>query len=328
MSMISVVVPVYNVSKYISDCVESLLSQTYKDFEVIFVDDGSLDNSVEIIKEKIKELSNFRVVSKVNGGLSSARNYGLKYVQSEFVTFLDSDDYLNADYLSKMIQSIDDFDICCCGYNEISENNDFIRTVFNELSWEDSSDIYGDVIEAIKFIPNAWGKLYRKNVFDKLNYPEGMLFEDFAIAYKLFFNERVKFINEPLYNYRIREGSIMRAFNNNIINHKIMILKEMKCFLKNKDIYEKYERNYINSFIFHGIFVTSCVIINQSPDGVVSLLKKLKIADHEKNFTFSNLMRCKTMKFEIIIFLILIKISPSLAFSLKRIKNGIGKLHG
>lgn len=318
MNSVTIVVPVYNVEKYISDCIDSILRQSYKNFEVIFVDDGSKDESLNIIKSKILGFENCRVVVKDNGGLSSARNYGMKFVTTEFVTFLDSDDCLHENFLHEMMNSIGDADICCCGYNEVTEDGGFIRVRKNSVPNNPKEDMYSKVIEAIDFIPNAWGKLYKSDVYHRLIYPEGLLFEDYAICYKLFYNVNIKVIEGCMYDYRIRNGSIMRNFNANIIGHKLQILDSMKTFLESEGVYNKYKKNYINTVIFHGLFVTACIIINQSTVGSVRLLNDINAEATSKGASIINVILSRAISKKTKFFILLLKVSPALAIKLKK----------
>jgi len=328
MSKISIVVPIYNVEKYIDRCVDSLLEQNYHNYEVIFVDDGSKDGSIDRVKKKIRNRVNFKIITKENGGLSSARNYGLRFAEGEFVTFVDSDDYLDNNFLEKMIDTIGDANICCCGYQEVTEDEKFIRSVGNNFEKKSDEIIYNNIIEAINFIPNAWGKIYRREIFGKLNYPESMLFEDYAIAYKVFYKEKVRFLEEPLYFYRIRSGSIMRDFNKNIISHKFLILEEINDFLKKNKIKKNYQESYINSYLYHGLFVTSCVIINQNANGALKYINELLQVSDGKIFNISNIMKSRSLPKKVKLYLLILRKAPRLAILLKKTQNRIGGDHG
>ncbi|HBX6124480.1 TPA: glycosyltransferase, partial [Klebsiella pneumoniae] len=222
MKKISIIIPVYNVEKYIEECITSLLSQSYHNYEIIIVNDDTQDASIDKIRHLIDCNSNIKLVEKENGGLSSARNFGLKYATGEFISFVDSDDFIDKDFLKLMISAIGDADICSCGYKEVNEEGQFIRQRNNVFFATD--DLFGKAIECINIIPNAWGKVYRKELFNDIKYPEGMLFEDYAVLYQLSYGKKIVFQDNALYNYRIRSGSIMRDFNNNIIDHKFIIL--------------------------------------------------------------------------------------------------------
>ena len=121
MKKISIIIPVYNVEKYIEECITSLLSQSYHNYEIIIVNDDTQDASIDKIRHLIDCNSNIKLVEKENGGLSSARNFGLKYATGEFITFVDSDDFIDKDFLKLMISAIGDADICSCGYKEGNE---------------------------------------------------------------------------------------------------------------------------------------------------------------------------------------------------------------
>lgn len=318
---ISIIVPVYNVEKYISECINSILIQTYANFELIIVDDGSTDNSIDRIEREIKLDGRIKLVHKTNGGLSSARNFGLQYVTGEYIVFVDSDDSLKKDFLDVMINSIGDADICSCGYNEVSENNIHIQSRYNRIDMytqNQNVDDYSAAIECIDLIPNAWGKIYKKDVFSAIRYPEGVLFEDFAVAYKIFFQRKAVFVNQALYNYRIRSGSIMRSFNPKIVTDKIYILNELRSFLERHN-YNLYINNYINAYLYHGVFVTSCIIINETKNNESELLKKFIVSDIDLSiFNVRNIVHSKSLSLKIKCYLLLLMFSPKATFFLKK----------
>ncbi|HCC6057005.1 TPA: glycosyltransferase family 2 protein, partial [Klebsiella pneumoniae] len=153
MKKISIIIPVYNVEKYIEECITSLLSQSYHNYEIIIVNDDTQDASIDKIRHLIDCNSNIKLVEKENGGLSSARNFGLKYATGEFISFVDSDDFIDKDFLKLMISAIGDADICSCGYKEVNEEGQFIRQRNNVFFATD--DLFGKAIECINIIPNA-----------------------------------------------------------------------------------------------------------------------------------------------------------------------------
>lgn len=319
---VSVIVPVYNVESFIAECIGSILVQTHSIFELIIVNDGSKDNSISNIIELVKNDSRVIIVDKTNGGLSSARNHGLNYVSGDYITFVDSDDYLHPDFLKEMLNSIGNADICSCSYNETTENGHYLRTVHNNLTHQFDGDAFSLAIESIDLIPNAWGKLYKKDIFSEISYPENLLFEDYAIAYKIFYQRKATFIDRGLYNYRIRNGSIMRTLNENIITHKFKILDELYSFLKEKKIYSLYYKSFINAYIYHGVFVTSCIVINQSDYHDVKKLERfIKKNVDNKIYSIPNLIKSGSIKLDIKVFLLLLKVSPRIAFFLKKMKS-------
>ena len=213
-ALISVIMPVYNVEQYIDKAIESVLNQTYRNFEFIIVNDGSTDSSKAHIE---KYLYDERIVfiDKVNGGLSSARNAGLDVFKGSYITFIDSDDYLDECYLEGLYTTLleKSVDISVCN----------LMKVYGDTP-ESKKDEYETLVYPARkhviamFTPRcigayAWGKLYKAEHFSNLRFPEGRCFEDiFTIPFVMYPCENVAYIEEPLYYYRQREGSILSSY--------------------------------------------------------------------------------------------------------------------
>lgn len=185
---ISVIVPCYNVEKYIARCLESLINQDIEQsYEIVVVNDGTKDNSAVIAQEYADKYSDkVRVLHKVNGGLSSARNYGIDHSDSEYIAFVDSDDYVSSDFLSTLynLSKMDNADISMCGVIRTNNSNYIGRrfpTGFN------CNQHHIDTVTLIKKSSfAAWNKLYKRYLFDTLRYPEGINYEDYALTPRLF----------------------------------------------------------------------------------------------------------------------------------------------
>lgn len=213
MSLISVIVPVYKVEPYLARCVDSILGQTWKQLEVILVDDGSPDRSGEICEEYARKDPRVQVIHKTNGGLSSARNAGIEKAAGEYIAFIDSDDWLDADMFEQLHQLCEErqADIAECSF----------RSIFKDMIQEETT-CTGDVIEggpadAIQgildwkyFKPIACNKLYRRSVIGDIRFPEGMLHEDEFTTYRFFAAaQKVVYLDVSKYNYdRSRTDSI------------------------------------------------------------------------------------------------------------------------
>ena len=201
--LISVIVPVYNVEKYLQRCVDSILQQTILNYEIILVDDGSTDASGLICDEYAQNYPNqIRVYHKKNGGLSDARNYGIKYAAGTLVTFIDSDDYISRYYLQVLYNKLEqeNAQIACCDYQRTSEN------VAHHVLGKCEIEIYtGELIQKKyleKELVSACGKLYYKCLFIDLDFPVGKINEDIYTVYKLFCkSQKVVYINEKMYFY-------------------------------------------------------------------------------------------------------------------------------
>ena len=244
MPKVSVIVPIYNVEKYLEKCINSLLSQTLEDIQIILVNDGSKDNSGNIAKEYEKN-NNDRViyVEKENGGLSDARNYGLKYATGDFIVFLDSDDYIEKNAYEEM-------------YNKaIEENADYVECDF---IWEFPNKIrvdkqypYKNKKEMLSFVRVvAWNKLIKRQLIidNNLEFPKGLRYEDIEFTYKLIpFVNKFAYVDKPFIHYVQREGSIANVQNERTAEI-FTVLDNVIEFYKKNNIYEEYrnelEYNY------------------------------------------------------------------------------------
>lgn len=218
--LISIIVPVYKVEKYIKTCVDSIINQTYKNIEIILIDDGSPDNCPNICDEYGKIDKRIVVVHKKNGGLSDARNVGIKIARGEYVTFVDSDDYLNRNFIGDMYNAIEDSgaDISICDFIEVDEEE---VDQFDHLRYTEDKDLIMNNIECLvnTYRPRlhgmsfvTWGKMYKKALFidNRIEFPVGKIHEDTFTTYKLlYFASLIIFKSNKLYYYRKRSGSIM-----------------------------------------------------------------------------------------------------------------------
>jgi len=212
--LISIIVPVYNVEKYLCRCLDSILQQTYTNLEVILVDDGSLDNCPHICDKYAVRDNRVRVIHKTNGGLSSARNVGLDIANGEWVGFVDSDDWILPDMYEKLYSAAicENADLAICGYIYIDENNipsDGISLVKDEIL--EKSDAFNKLIEKkSSFYVTAFNKIYAKKIFNNLRFPLDRLHEDEFTIHSIF-NEcrKIVAISDILYMYVQREDSIM-----------------------------------------------------------------------------------------------------------------------
>lgn len=224
-SLISVIVPVYNVEKYVEKCVRSIINQTYTKLEIILVDDGSTDASGNICDNIAKCEKRVKVIHKENGGLSDARNKGLEVAKGDFVSFIDSDDYISKEMIETLAYNIEQYnaDISVCAYDMIYENKNIIianKNMLQEYTAEQAIEVLFDKND-IGVI--AWNKLYKIELFNNVKFPVGKHFEDINTIYKVI-SMANKIVYDPiaLYHYVQRNGSInsvnfqKKAFNNHL----------------------------------------------------------------------------------------------------------------
>lgn len=217
MPSISVIVPVYKVEKLLHRCVDSILYQTFNDFELILVDDGSPDNCGKICDEYAKNDRRVRVIHKENGGLSSARNAGIDIAYGNYFCFVDSDDMIHPQMLSLLFSSIKkhDADVVSTRYITFSKNIPIFESIEqvreSVLQREDFlNQLYPEHFEQIGI--SAWGKLYKRNLFEQIRYPEGKIYEDLHIYLSLLqLCQKIVVLDKPMYCYFLGNISITKS---------------------------------------------------------------------------------------------------------------------
>lgn len=214
---ISVIVPIYRVEKYLPACIDSILNQTFTDFELILVDDGSPDRCPEICDETAKRDARVRVIHQANAGLSAARNAGIEVAHGAWLSFVDSDDYIAPQFYEKLYQTAQRTDADCvmCSVQNVDESGKSIDSALMRVA--DEVKTGQEVLQKIgrdDVTPylTAWNKLYRRKLFNTLRYPAGRQNEDVFVFAELFCQvQRAACVAEPLYFYRKRIDSIMNS---------------------------------------------------------------------------------------------------------------------
>ena len=237
--LITIVLPVYNVEAYLEKCLDSILKQTYRNFELIIVNDGSTDNSFEICKKYEKKDKRIIILNKENGGLSDARNFGINKASGEYITFIDSDDYIDDDYLEYLYNLCkkNNTKISICAHTVVSLNGKKIEYGKNltEKKMKREECLVEMFIEN-GFTVSAWAKMYKLELFKNVRYPKGRLCEDNGTTYKLI--DKVDFIsygNDSKYYYVKRKDSIMGSQFNEKKLDMITLTDEMCEYFYKKD---------------------------------------------------------------------------------------------
>ncbi|MBO5066656.1 MAG: glycosyltransferase family 2 protein [Clostridia bacterium] len=252
--MITIVVPVYKVEEYLPRCVESILNQTYKNWVLLLVDDGSPDNCPKLCEKYAEEDSRIFVIHQKNGGLSAARNTGLNWFyeqnNSDFITFLDSDDWLHPRYLEILLNGIvkNNVKISVCNY----------KRVLIEVPHDDFYNIDYELTSPEDFLVNhswqynyAWNKLYHKSVFEDVRYPVGKNFEDTFTTYKVLHKcKKIAYTDLQLYYYLRNENGISRSPWNTSELVIFDAMEEQLKFYKEKGLKRAYEKEF-ELFVHH-----------------------------------------------------------------------------
>ena len=238
--LVSVVVPIYNVEDYLQQCIDSILSQSYSDLQVILVDDGSPDGCGKIIDAYAEKDNRIECIHKRNGGLSSARNAGKAIARGEYIVFIDSDDCIHRKFIEILLDDIteNDADISTCYFDSfIKDCNDADIMISDKPQSFTREGAIREMYRNDSFGWNAWNKMYRKSLFDDIDYPEGIICEDKATTYKLIMkSKKVVYRDLPLYHYRIRENSISNERSVRYYSDSLMINEVMERDLEASDI--------------------------------------------------------------------------------------------
>lgn len=264
--LLSVIVPVYNVENYIRECLQSLINQYYSNLDILLIDDGSKDGSSQICDEYARLDDRIRVFHQANQGLAKARNVGLENAKGEYITFLDSDDFIDIEMYSSLMDIIKEYDaqIAVCGMQlfndgEIPEKCSLKRKV-KVFSKEDVIKRYLYPQNCLDVV--SCNKVFDKKLFEGITYPEGRLFEDFVPITKTILKaDRIASTNIKLYYYRQRAGSINnRNFNVRDMNPKVMDLN-----LALNELLEiiKESNQELLRFVIPGVLLSKISIVNQ-----------------------------------------------------------------
>jgi glycosyltransferase involved in cell wall biosynthesis len=260
---ISIIVPIYNVEKYLNKCIDSILAQTFIDFELILVNDGSPDNCGEICNEYAKKDSRIKVIHKENGGVSSARNTGIEIAKGQYFGFIDSDDTIHEKMYEILYQNAVQYssDIVLCDFLEVNEDEnpeEKNKTEFSLLHYSNIQALYHlYTTEAGKsdMWVYPWNKLYKGWLFNDLRFKEGRIYEDEFMAHEILYSStKVTCVNEKLYNYLQRPDSYIGSKFSKRKFDRVYALKERADFfrtIKQNYLHNLAQRHFIDVFIFY-----------------------------------------------------------------------------
>ena len=239
MNLLTVIVPIYNMERYIKRCLDSLVNQSLRDFEVIIVNDGSTDKSKDIVMKYVDRYQkNIKFFEKENGGLSSSRNYGLKYATGKYVAFLDSDDYIEKNMYKEMINIAlkENSDMVECDYVWEYENGK--TKIDKRRNYKNKKDM----LKKPRVV--AWNKLIKREIIENNNirFPEGKIYEDIEFFFLLIpYINKISYIPKPFIHYIQRKESISNTQNKNV-EDIFDILNHIDDYYKNNEIYDDYKK--------------------------------------------------------------------------------------
>ncbi|MGN0556023.1 MAG: glycosyltransferase family 2 protein [Candidatus Fimenecus sp.] len=276
MPKVSVIVPVYNVATYLPKCVESIQNQTERDIEILLVDDGSTDDSGAICDAYAQKDARIKVFHQENGGLSAARNTGIKAATADLLVFIDSDDYVDADLIEvaykKSVET--GADIIAYGYQKVTPQGEISYTYqFPEELTKEATNIE-QMPDLLLMTPSACNKMFRKSLFDKILFPERVWYEDLRTIPKLYpqANSICCIPRFFPYKYLTRDNSIMTSGNiEKTKNDRIAAVDSVLSFYKEANLYDNYQAQLNWLYFFHGYFLPCREIMNFSGETVPAL---------------------------------------------------------
>jgi glycosyltransferase involved in cell wall biosynthesis len=261
MVKISVIVPIYNVEKYLAQCLEHIINQTFEDIEIICIDDGSTDNSPKILDEFAKKDERIKIISQKNRGLGATRNRGIEVAKGDYIYFMDGDDYLELTALEELyeISKKHCLDFAIFKINNFEDEtgepiiDEYYSMPYLKRRVGDNVFNYADVADiALKLAVNTYGNFFKREFVLDLRFPEGLLFEDNVFfAKSLFKAERVYFHDRFLYNRRVRKDSLSNAFSIGLLD--TIDITDLLLDLTNEYGYDQY-KNELYYRIFHNIY--------------------------------------------------------------------------
>lgn len=250
---ISVIVPVYNVEEYVEKCIQSIINQTFKNIEIILINDASTDNSYEIIKKYIGYDNIIIINNERNIGLSETRNKGIRIARGKYVSFIDSDDFIEKDFLYFLYKSINETnsDICVSSiihwYCEDGKSKYINKMLYDDLHTIDNETAIRDFLLRKNIYNYACNKLYKRDLFlnNNIYFPKDRCYEDAYTMYKLLYNSnKICFSKKVTYFYVQRPGSIMKqSFSQKDMDY-IWAVDELEKFLKENNLFNKLQQEY------------------------------------------------------------------------------------
>lgn len=279
-NLVSVIIPIYNVEKYLPKCLDSVINQTYKNLEIILVDDGSPDNSGKICDEYAKKDKRIKVIHKNNGGVSSARNVGLSETNGNWIAFIDSDDWIEINYIEILINVAirNNSDIVICGYNRVVGDNSEALNCDNTVRQYNKKKFLLYCLTPQTGFGFCHMKIIKKDIIKDIKFSENLTVGEDAL-FNIMLSENIKndvsFVKKALYNYRINNDSVVKKFDNNYVSKYLKAIQINKKYL-----FENYQdleikQGYYNFAAFHVLLIAVNYCFNKENKNQIECLKKV-----------------------------------------------------
>lgn len=330
--LISIIVPVYNVADYLEKCIQSILNQTYTSLEIILVDDGSTDSSGKICDDYACRDKRIKVIHKINGGLSDARNAGLQIATGDYIGYVDSDDWIEDDMYELMVNACQQYgaDVAACRYRLVypDEVIDKSSDKIVPLSREEALEVYLCGSDTMLIYNSVWSKLFSRHLVADYEFPKGKKSEDIMYTTKAFCNmNSCVYIDKSLYNYVIgRAGSIMAVKDGKrMLEDELPFFREQIKYIRDRGMDElsnKAAYHYYRRLMFYYMDCKGDAIMRAFADRIVGLLKQdkqiIKILYRSEYVSKGDRARMKMMFFSPGLYYISAKAYEKIVVNLKR----------
>jgi len=300
--LISVIVPVYNSAKYLEQCVDSIINQTYENLEIILVDDGSTDGSSDLCDSIKKRDKRITVIHKKNGGAASARNAGLKLAKGEFIGFADSDDWLELDMFQHMFEVLNknDADLVLVSlFLEYEIENKSVKSPKISGTFNSTQAVHKQLYHEDGFCGAPWDKLYKRELFDNLEFPEGLITEDYYVNGVIYSKlNRMVVDSGCYYHYRMQENSVCHQPVNIHTYDEIKTAQKLIEFYKENNVAQKLDYDFYLALSYHHVLYN--LVIKGADRSTIKKYQKTFNNNLYKcifNFKVSNFKKIKMLLF-------------------------------
>ncbi|MBQ2408862.1 MAG: glycosyltransferase [Bacilli bacterium] len=284
MKKISIIIPVYNVEKYLERCLDSVLNQSYKNLEIILINDGSTDNSLDICLKYAKKDNRIKLINQNNSGISEVRNKGLEAAKGEYIAFVDSDDVIDKDMFKTLYNNLlkYDSDISSCNYKIFHNKINFDKEeYYNKIFTKEES--LKDIISNGVLTNFLWNKLFKKELFNNIKFPKNMIYEDMYVMPKIIEKTtKIVYTNQILYGYFQRENSYVNSFDEDKNKNYFLVINNVYNDLKKYNFLDKELKNY-KVFSIYSAFLQAA-----KSNALYSDFMKEKHKEYKKEFKYLN----------------------------------------
>ena len=264
--LISIIIPIYNAEKYLKECLNSVINQTYENIEIVAVNDGSTDSSLHILQDYAKKDKRIKVYIKEKGGVSNTRNFALEKAKGEYIMFVDSDDYLsNNNVIEELANNINGYDIIRFGNYNLANN----KLIEDKEVYKLKDEYQSGIVFINTTLSNIytygwylWKYIYSKDLWKDISFPEGRIFEDTYTIYKTILKaKKIKTLTTPIYTYRYNNVSLSKKINLKICKDMIETINESCEYVNKLDIPNQTKGLLLNNFSYSYISVVNAVNI-------------------------------------------------------------------